>query len=154
MPVLIRGVVCCGVLAAAAAAAQTAPSTQEKFLGHWKLDLAASKLKHAADSRNVLWRAYAADGDKVKVTWGAGLEPNGEYSARCDGTREPVDRATTIRCRQVDANTMEGEQLDSRDRTHRYYRREVSPDGRTMTITWYSDARRTRPIDRLVYTRE
>jgi hypothetical protein len=29
--------------------------------------------------------------------------------------------------------------MDSNDANHRYYRRAVSPDGKTLTITWYDD---------------
>jgi hypothetical protein len=36
---------------------------------------------------------------------------------------------------------------------HRFYRRAVSPDGRTMSITWFTDAARTNALDRFVYTK-
>src|SRR5262249_11807630 len=140
--------------AALTASAQTRsePAHQEKFLGKWMLDRAASKVRHAADLTRMEWRSYAADGDAVKVAWGKGSGEQGSYSARCDGSLEPGSGGK-IRCWQTDAGTLEGEQLASSDKTHRYYRRSVSADGRTLTITWYSDAKRTRPIDTFVFTR-
>jgi hypothetical protein len=140
--------------AALTASAQTSPEPahQEKFFGKWMLDRAASKVRHAADLTAMEWRSYAADGEAVKVAWGKGPGEQGTYSARCDGSSEAANPGQ-IRCRQTDANTVEGEQLNDRDKTHRYYRRAVSADGRTLTITWYNDTKRSKPIDTFVFTR-
>jgi hypothetical protein len=142
-------------VAALCAAAQTnsGPANQERFFGRWKFDRAASKVADEASIRTVEWRSYAADGEGVRVSWGKGTDQLGSYSARCDGSTEPSDRGN-IRCRQTDTNTIEGEIPDGGDKLHRYYRRAVSADGRTMTITWYTDAARRRPMDRFVYVKE
>jgi hypothetical protein len=125
---------------------------QEKFLGKWHLDAGASQVQHEADTRNIEWRTYAADGGSVRVAWGRGPEQLGAYSARCDDSAETIGSGK-IRCRQTDASTVDGEQLNDRDQVHRYYRRAVSPDGRQMTITWFTDAARTNTLDKFVYTK-
>jgi hypothetical protein len=125
---------------------------QEKFLGKWQLDASASNVQHEADTRNIEWRTYAADGGSVRVAWGRGTEQIGAYSARCDDSTESIGSGK-IRCKQTDASTVDGEQLNDRDQVHRYYRRAVSPDGRQMTITWFSDAARTSALDRFVYNK-
>jgi hypothetical protein len=75
------------------------------------------------------------------------------YSARCDGSTE-ASSPGKIRCRDVDRNAIDGEQLDNNDKVHRYYRRTVSEDGRMLTIAWFSDARRTKLIERFVYRKD
>jgi hypothetical protein len=139
-------------IAALCACGQTKSARQERFFGRWKFDQSASRLQHADDARNTEWRSYAADGDRVQVAWGAGAERRGGYSARCDGSVESTGPAK-IRCWEVDRSTVDGEQLDTADSLHRYYRRVVSADGQRTTITWYGDAQRTRPLDVFVYAR-
>jgi hypothetical protein len=138
--------------ACAAAQSKSEPAHQEHFFGKWMLDRAASKAKHVADMVRMEWRTYAADGAAVRVAWGQGPGERGSYSARCDGSLE-TDGQGKIRCWQTDANTLEGEQLDSTDKTHHYYRRGVSADGRILTITWFSDAKRRKAMESFVYTK-
>jgi hypothetical protein len=136
----------------AAAQTKTEPAHQEKFFGKWMLDRAASQVKHGAELLKMEWRTYAANGSAVRVAWGKGPDEQGTYSARCDGSLES-DSQGKIRCWQTDAQTLEGEQIDRTDKTHRYYRRVVAADGRTMTITWFTDAKRTKTLDTFVYTK-
>jgi hypothetical protein len=133
--------------------AQTSPpAAQQKFFGRWKLDTALSKIAHPGDSGSILWRSYAADGDQVKVAWGNVEGEAGSYSARCDGSLEPSN-VGKIRCHQAGSNQIDGEQLDSNDPLHRYYRRMLSSRGKIMSIIWYTDEKRRHALDRFVYTR-
>jgi hypothetical protein len=130
----------------------TTPANQQKFLGKWKLNKAQSKMTHVGDNdKSIQWRSYQRDGARVKVSWGNSEGQVGTYSAKCDNTLEPTSSGR-IRCRQVAPDTIEGEQLSNTDKVHRYYRRAVSPDGKTMTITWYADPKRSQETDQFVYT--
>lgn len=128
------------------------PIDQKNFLGMWKLHEAQSKMTHSGDEdKSLQWRSYERNGDRVKVSWGqADGRVVGTYSAKCDNTEESTSFGH-IRCRQVGSDTIEGEQSNTTDKVHRYYRRVVSADGKTMTITWYADAARRRETDRFVY---
>jgi hypothetical protein len=147
--VLAQSALAAAVLCAGAQVKPEAVS-QEKFFGKWTLNLDESVVKHAADIVNIEWRSYAADDKGVKVAWGKGIEQIGSYTARCDGSKESAGEGK-IRCKGTDASTVDGEQLNVK--AHRYYRRTISPDGKTLTITWYSDAARTRQVDKFVYTK-
>jgi len=141
-------------LALTFAAAQTAgPAVQRPFFGKWKLKPGDTKLHAGDDSKSLQWRIYEPDGDRVRVSWGNGDKRAGTYSAKCDGTPETITSGK-IRCWQAGSNMIEGEQLDESDKTHRYYRRSISPNGKSMTITWYSDANRKLETDRFVYTKD
>ncbi|HYZ87588.1 MAG TPA: hypothetical protein VE621_24445 [Bryobacteraceae bacterium] len=129
------------------------PAVQQKFFGQWKLNESKSNFTHAGDHKGLQWRSYEPDGDRVKVSWGDEERRDRSYSAKCDGTIEPA-ASGDIRCWQAGPNTIEGEQLSKSDALHRYYRRTVSTDGKSMTITWYSDATRKRPTDRFVYDKQ
>ena len=143
------------LVCAGPAIGQTARSAnQEKFFGKWKLDMAQSKVAHAADEKLDQWRTYEPDGDRVKVAWGSGQGPLGTYSAKCDGTLEDSAGPAHVRCKQVALDKIDGEQLDDSDPAHRYYSRVVSRDGKTLSIIWFADAKRRHPTDRLVYTKD
>lgn len=137
------------------ATAQTAgPTAQWPFFGKWKLKPGDTKLNHVGDDpKSLQWRTYEPDGDRVRVSWGNGDKPAGTYSAKCDGTPEPITSGK-IRCWLAGPNIIDGEQLNESDTTHRYYRRTVSAKGKIMTITWYADANRKRETDRFVYTKD
>jgi hypothetical protein len=104
------------------------------------------------DDKSNQWRSYERDSDRVKVSWGNAERKVGTYSAKCDNTLEATGFGY-IRCRQVALDTIEGEQFDKTDTVHVYYRRVVSPDGKTLTISWYEEAKRSREADRFIYTK-
>ena len=149
---------CAGAILLAAGAALAAaqaggPANQERFLGKWKLEISRSKAIHADELQSGEWRSYEQDGDRVKVSFGDAGGRLGSYSAKCDGSLE-TGASGKLRCWQKDLNTMEGEQLDPNDSTHRYYRRVLSRDGKTLSILWFRDALRSKLFERLVYTRD
>jgi len=132
---------------------QTArPAIQQKFFGKWKLEEARSQIAHPGESKAIQWRLYEPDGDRVKVAWGNGEGQLGAYAAKCDGSVESA-ASGNIRCWQAGKNTIEGEQLDSSDQLHRYYRRVLSSHGKIMSIIWFSDAKRRQQLDRFVFTK-
>ena len=135
------------------ARAQTArPAIQQKFFGKWKLEETLSRIAHPGEFKAIQWRSYEPDGDRVKVAWGNGEGQLGTYSAKCDGSLESA-ASGDIRCWQAGKNAIDGEQLDSNDSLHRFYRRLLSSDGKTMSIIWFSDAKRRHALDRFVFTK-
>ena len=136
-----------------ALAQDTHASIQQKFFGKWKLDLTKSKIAHPGDDRSIQWRSYAPDGDRVKVAWGNDKGEAGSYSAKCDGTIEALSSGN-IRCRPAGPAKIDGEQLDTSDALHRYYRRMLSSHEKIMSIVWYTDEKRRHPMDRFVYTKD
>jgi hypothetical protein len=129
------------------------PVIRQGFFGKWKLDTAKSKIAHSGDDKSIQWRSYEPDGDRVKVAWGSGEGQLGTYSAKCDGTLEQASNGQ-IRCRQAGSNKIEGEQVDTSDSLHRFYRRTLSSRGKIMTIIWYADEKRRHALDRFVYTKD
>jgi len=75
------------------------------------------------------------------------------YSGNCDRSIERAGKSQ-IRCWQTSPNIVEGEQLDINDPEHKYYRRVLSDDAKTLTITWYADAKRRNALDRFVYAKQ
>ncbi len=136
-------------------AAQKPAASQDAFLGRWQFDAAKSKLTHPEDASVGGFRIYEADGERTRVLWmkDAQSERLGGYSASCNGEAQPASPGVMIRCWSGPGGSIDGEQIDKRDKTHRYYRREVSADRQTLTITWYSDKHRNRVTDRYVYSR-
>jgi hypothetical protein len=142
------------VIAFTPAASQVSvASADQRFFGKWVLNEAQSQISHTGDDyKSVQWRRYEPDGDRVKVSWGNSAGQIGTYSARCDRAIEPA-ASGRIRCWRTESGDIEGEQLDPSDKVHRYYRRAVSSDGKTLTIVWYTDAKRRHEIERWVYTK-
>ena len=139
--------------------AQQASSAKapDPFIGTWTLNVSKSKIAASHRERyRSSTRTYEADGDKIKVSWVADLgeeHPNtGSYSSRCDGTLETANGNNKIRCHYVKADAIEGEFIGD-DPSHRYYRRELTVDGKVMTLTWFADSMRKQPADILVFDR-
>jgi hypothetical protein len=146
------------ILGPAEAQQATNSKTTDPFIGTWVLNVAKSKIaaSHRDEHYKSSTRTYEPDGDKIKVSWVADLgeeHPNtGSYSSRCDGTLETANGNNKIRCHYVKADVIEGEFI-SDDSSHRYYRRELSADGKVMTLTWFADSMRKEPADILVFDR-
>jgi hypothetical protein len=139
-----------------AAHAQKAPAANtDPFIGTWKLNISRSRL-HSGEHYSSYSRTYATDGEKVRVSWivddGSGKAARDGYSARCDGKEEPANAGSRIRCWTVDTNTVDGEMIGS-DPVHRLYRRQVSSDGKRLTLIWYSDAKRQTESELMVFDR-
>ncbi len=151
----IAAIVTALVIASAALAQKTSIESADRFTGSWKLNPAHSRLRKGEHYVSYT-RTYAHDGTKVRVSWkidyGHGKQDNGDYVANCDSTEEPIAAGIRLRCRKVNESTVEGEVIDS-DPAHRYYRRNVAPDRRKLTLTWYADSKRKTVSERLVFDR-
>jgi hypothetical protein len=139
---------------ALALAAVPAPA-RDPFVGTWRLNLSKSQLG-ASDRIVTDERTYDRYGASIMVGWTRNLdgrEARGSYAAKCDGRPAILPGGAVLVCRYVAARMVEGELRDRNDPAYVYFRRTVSRDGKTLTITWYADARRTRAITKRVYDR-
>lgn len=153
---------CFGFIASILGPAKAQQATNSKatdpFIGKWQLNVPRSKISpaHRDEQYKSSTRTYEADRDKIKVSWVVDLGKEhpytGSYSAKCDGTLETADGNNKIQCRYVKPDVIEGE-LTSDDSSHRYYKRELSADGKIMTLTWFADSMRKEPADILVFDR-
>ena len=131
------------------------PPAQDPFEAEWRLNLSKSRLASNDRILNEV-RKYARVGRAVRVEWIQNLDgktPHGSYTAECDGQSKKLDGGETIRCWYASRTVVEGEVRDPRDPKHVYYRREVSADSKTMTLTWFTDAARLRVWTVHVYDR-
>jgi hypothetical protein len=153
---------CFGFIASIVGPAKAQQATNSKatdpFIGTWQLNVPRSKISpaHRDEQYKSYKRTYEADRDKIKVSWDMDLgkeHPNtGSYSAKCDGTRETANGNDKIQCHYVKPDVIEGEVIGD-DSLHRYYKRELSADGKIMTLTWFADSMRKEPADILVFDR-
>ena len=126
--------------------AQT-PSTNDLLIGTWRVDLAASRYSPGPPVRQET-RIYTRDGDsivgRIERVHGDGRQETIDYRAEASHP-VPVYGARgydVIRLIRVDAFTTEGT-LSHAGRVFGHSRRTISPDGRSMTITF----RREEPGD-------
>lgn len=154
------------LLAAAASAvnqgggvrAQSVATEQDLLLGAWQLDLAKSRYIPGPPPRGET-RTYVRDKDGMKGTIRRqrddGREEVIEY--RADFDREyPVmgtEAYDTIRLKRVDAYTAEAV-LSHAGRVFGTARRVVSPDGRTLTITFRQEDRGILESNTAVYRKK
>lgn len=128
---------------------------EDPFIGRWRMDIPKSNF-HKDDKYVSQVRTYSYEGQKIRVSWeihtGDAVRKD-SYSAACNGKKENAGAGAKIRCWKVDGYTVDGEMLSS-DEVHRYYRRAVSPDGQTLTITWYKDPKRQTKTDVFIFQRE
>ena len=139
----------------AVASAQVPRPLDDPFVGEWKLNLYRSRL--APDDRilNEV-RTYGREGASITVEWSQildGAKPHGEYTTRCDRVPVRLTNGSTLACWYTNRETVDGESRDPHDPKHIYYRSQVSPDGRTLTVTWFLDATRTKLWTKRVYDR-
>jgi hypothetical protein len=116
--------------------AQTDPS-----IGTWHLNLAKSKYDPGPGPKsNVVVIETAGKGIKVTVK---GVGPDGtptatSYSSNLDGSDSPVEGGgaafDTIALKRIDASRIEGTRK-LKGKVVQNYTREVSKDGKTMTVT-------------------
>lgn len=144
------------LIGSSSAHAQSAPAaSSDPFIGAWKLNMSRSRV-HSGEHYSSYTRTYAADGEKVRVSWiadhGGGKVERDGYSARCDGKEESANPGSRIRCWKVDRNTIDGEMIGS-DAAHQFYRRQVSADGKRLTLIWYSDTKRLSESELMVFDR-
>jgi hypothetical protein len=119
-------------LVAAACAQIAAPPLPQNdpFVGTWQ-ESGGKKASYA--------RTIARDGDELVFSsrWHSSHH---NYRIRCDGLFHPVPSGS-MSCKYITTNVIEGESRQNRDTI--YWKREVSADGQKMTISAYTDDRRT-----------
>ena len=138
--------------------AQSVAAEQDLLLGAWQLDLAKSRYIPGPPPRGET-RTYVRDKDGMKGTIRRqrddGREEVIEY--RADFDREyPVmgtEAYDTIRLKRVDAYTAEAV-LSHAGRVFGTARRVVSPDGRTLTITFRQEDRGILESNTAVYRKK
>lgn len=132
---------------------QSRKVNQQNFFGKWKLDESRSKAANPSHLKVNTWRLYQPDGNAVRVSWGNANGEVGAYSAKCDRSLESSSQSK-IRCWQTGPYVVEGQQFDVNDRLHTYYRRSLFDNGKSMSITWYADAKRRHTLDQFVYRKQ
>lgn len=116
-------------------------AADDPFVGTWKLNLAKSKYSPGPPPKSNTYKFEAAGANGVKLTAdgvGSRGEPNHrEYTANYDGKDYPVTGnpdADTVSVKRINAYTVEGTQKKD-GKLVRTFRRAVSPDGKTLTVT-------------------
>lgn len=124
--------------------AQSAAAEQDLLLGSWQLDLVKSRYTPGPPPRSEV-RTYVRDADGIKGTIRRrhenGREEVIEY--RADFDREYPVMGTpaydTIRLKRIDERTAEAV-LSHAGRVFGTARRTISPDGKTLTITFRQES--------------
>ena len=113
---------------------------QDPFVGTWRANAAQSKPKLNKTEASYE-RVIAREGDALvfSSTGGAFEAANARsYRLKCDGRIYPLPRGPLSRCAYASPNRVDGETGDPTGKRH-YWTREVSPDGKQMTISAYTD---------------
>lgn len=116
-------------------------SQQDPFMGTWKLNHAKSKYNPGPPPKNQTYKFEPSGTNGVKFT-AEGVAAGGnrihrEYTASYDGKDYPVTGnpdADSVSLKRVDAYTVEGTQKLN-GKLVRTFRRAVSKDGKTLTVT-------------------
>jgi hypothetical protein len=121
------------------------PADHDPFVGEWKANANKSRPKLSKTEAGYL-RTVTRDGDDpVFASSGSALkDATRESRIRCDGQVHSHPSGSDISCFYTAADRVEGETRDPRQ-THTFWTREVSPDGREMTITEFKDKAHTKP---------
>ena len=116
-------------------------AADDPFLGTWKLNLAKSKYNPGPPPKSNTYKFSLAGANGVKlIADGVGAQGNPnhrEYTANYDGKDYPVTGnpdADSVSLKRVDAYTVEGTQKLA-GKLVRTFRRAVSKDGKTLTVT-------------------
>jgi formylglycine-generating enzyme required for sulfatase activity len=149
------------LLAVIVGTAVIAWAADDPLVGTWRLNVSKSKFTPGPAPKEET-RVYDAQGDGIKVTVrtveGDGHTTTIQISANYDGKDYPVTgsseydaitKLTKINERASEATLMHG------DRVIATARREVSPDGKTMTITYKTPQGQDHPIsNQAVYDKQ
>lgn len=116
-------------------------AVDDPFLGTWKLNLAKSKYRPGPPPQNQTYTFEPSGANGVKFT-AAGADARGnpihiEYTGRYDGKEFPVRgnrNSNMVVLKRIDLYTVEGENRQG-GKVIRRFRRVVSRDGKTLTVT-------------------
>ncbi len=125
----------------------------DPFVGLWRLNREKSKLDDALSNLTDENRRITKAGDKTQIAirrvYKPGTKPEETtYQLTCNGKRWKTG-GQTITCTQGNLNIAEGEQTPP----PRFYRREVSADGKTLIISVFNLKTRDKPISVEVFDR-
>jgi len=139
------------VVAAAVAVAQSV----DPRVGTWQLNVAKSKYSPGpAPKSQTLTIEAAGKGEKVtsEIVSADGAKTTTEYTAEFDGKPHPLkgmDAADMVTLKRVDSHTTE--RVDSKGgKSVTTYRRAVSKDGKTMTVTVKGTDIKGQPVNNVV----
>ena len=116
-------------------------AADDPFFGLWKLNLAKSRYSPGPPPQNQTYQFEPSGTDGVKFT-ARGVDARGnpiliEYIGNYEGREFPVRgnrNSSSVVLKRVDPRTVEGENRQG-GRVIRSFRRVVSEDGNTMTVT-------------------
>ena len=116
-------------------------AADDPFVGTWKLNLAKCKYNPGPPPKSQTYKFEPSGANGVKFT-AEGVDARGnrihrEYTANYDGKDNPVTGnpdADSVSLKRVDAYTVEGAQKLA-GKLVRTFRRAVSKDGKTVTVT-------------------
>jgi hypothetical protein len=117
---------------------------QDPFVGRWRANAAQSRPK--LDKTQASYeRVIAREGDELLFlsTGGPSKARVRAFRLKCDNRFYSLPDGPVLRCMYSSPNRVDGE---ARDPTgdHHYWTREVSADGKQMTISEYKDSRRAK----------
>jgi hypothetical protein len=118
----------------------------DPFVGVWRLNLTKSRLEASLsglieENRRILKVDTNVEVTIKRLHKGEKSPESVTYQFSCDGKRYRTG-GQTLTCVSRTSTVLEGEQSPPQ----RFYRREVSPDGRTMTISVFGTQTRDNPI--------
>jgi hypothetical protein len=139
-----RVLVTAAIIAALRAQQNPPMPDQDPFVGTWRANAAQSKPKLNKTEASYE-RVIARNGDELlfSSTGGRSKEKARAYRLRCDDRFYPLPTGPVLRCIYVSPRRVDGQTVDPNGE-HDYWTREVSPDGKRMTISAYKDSRRVK----------
>ena len=139
-----RDLVVAGTVALSHAQQSLPMPDQDPFVGTWRANAAQSKPKLNKTEASYE-RVITRQGDELlfSSTGGPSKAKARAYRLRCDGRFYPLPTGPALRCTYASPNRVDG-QTDDPTGAHHYWTREVSPDGKQMTISAYKDSRRVK----------
>lgn len=118
-----------------------AQAAKDPFVGRWVLDRANSTYSGAVPERRIVVIEATADGIKqyVDTTAANGATDRSEFTAKFDGKDYPISNSVLdyVSLKRINANKTEraGKRRFTKDQIVETQTREVSADGKTLTIT-------------------
>ena len=109
----------------------------------WKLKLWESEFALVDRLPNEI-ETYGLDRESVKVAWTAGR--SGDLLVTCGITTTRFRGHDSTACWYMAKHVVDRITEDSGSVKHRLYHREISEDGKAMTLTWSSEEGRTKVI--------
>lgn len=118
------------------------PADKDPFVGRWLANAEKSKPKLSRKEASYE-RRIDRSGDSVTIssTGGAGGPKSRGYQILCNGTFQLIRDSTLLSCSWLTPNRVEGETKFQTGK-HLYWAREVSADGKQLTIWEYRNKTR------------